>query len=345
MARHNSSKEGIRLRCLLTLLFSFFPILSQAVLLPFILPVGKSPFREDGRRVFEGREGVFEGKGCDTLSILFAGDVLFDRGVREAMAQWPDTLSLRQHGEDALVVNLECPITTHQSAVSKQIVFRADTLCADLMQRMGITHAALANNHSVDRGQTGLQHTAYHLNRVGIKPLGYGMDAATRIQPIIISKGEVEVAIFNDITFPVENWVGSVEDGQPNIANLSVDSLSSVIRTYHQQHPKQHIVAFLHWGTEFRTTPTMRQRIDASRLAAAGCEAIIGQHPHVVQPMQLIGRTPVFYSLGNYIFDQQQPLCREALTIRLLFTRDGLATYESVPVSIDNCLPEENLMI
>lgn len=276
----------------------------------------------------------------DTLSIVFAGDVLFDRGVRRAMVGWPDSVQLRHEGDDALIVNLECPLTTHRSAVSKQIVFRADTLCADIMQHMGITHAALANNHSIDHGQTGLQQTVQQLQRVGITPLGYGLDAASRMAPAVIRKGGAEVAIFNDVTFPIENWMSSGLGQRPGIANFSVDSLASAIRSYRTQHPSQHIVVFLHWGTEFKTRPTMRQRIDATKLVAAGAEAVVGQHPHVVQPMQLVGDAPVFYSVGNFIFDQQQLLCRQAVTARLRFTRDGLVGYESVPVSIDNCLPK-----
>lgn len=259
------------------------------------------------------------------LTIAFGGDALFTRHV---VIPSPIPL-LRESDEEALFVNLECPITHYRTPVSKQIIFRADTTMAEVMQQMGITHAALANNHSIDQGQRGLHETVRHMKRVGITPFGYGTTPEQRMSPAIVRKGKICIAVFNDITFPIENWHSYTSPDEMNITNLSADSLSRIIREYHQQHPDHHIVAFLHWGTEFRSTPTFRQQIDAHRLTQAGASVIVGQHPHVIQEKEFINGRPVYYSLGNYIFDQKQPACREGLKLRLTFNTKGLVRHEA----------------
>lgn len=279
------------------------------------------------------KDGLHE----DTLCVLLAGDVMFDRGVREVSI--PIDKPLRQQDEDFLVVNLETPICTRNTSVNKQIVFRSDTTCADLMHQLGITHAGLANNHSVDHGAIGLHETVRQLLRVGIAPMGYGLSAEERATPVLMKKGGVTVALFCNLTFPIENWMVSSLDGRPNISNLSVNNLCKIVRQYHQQHPEHHIVVFLHWGSEFHTEPFSRQRMEAVLLANAGAEAIVGHHPHVVQPMEMVGSVPVFYCVGNYLFDYPRPECRQGMIAKLRFTKAGLLAYEGIPVNIENCFP------
>ncbi len=282
-------------------------------------------------RAFEG--GMQE----DTLSVLLAGDVMFDRGVRKVSI--PTDKPLRREGEDFLVVNLETPISSRQTPVNKQIIFRSDTTSADWMRLLGITHAGLANNHSVDQGTIGLRETERQLLRVGIVPAGYGLSADKRTAPVLLQKGGVTVALFCNLTFPVENWVVPSSDDYPNISNLSVNNLAKIIRQYHKEHPQHHIVAFLHWGAEFRPEPFSRQRMDAVLLANAGAEAIVGHHPHVVQPIERVGGVPVFYSVGNYLFDYPRPQCQQGLVAKLRFTQAGLVAYEGIPVNIEDCFP------
>lgn len=273
----------------------------------------------------------------DTLTVLFAGDVMFDRGVRQV--EIPTDTPLRNEGEDFLVVNLETPISDRSTPVNKQVIFRSDTVCADVMQKLGITHVAMANNHSMDHGASGLQETVRHLRRTGIVPVGYGLTNEERTAPTLLVKGDVTVAVFSNITFPVENWIGPSRDGRPNVSNLTTSSLAKVVRAYHKMHPEHHIVLFLHWGTEFHSAPSSRQKMEALTLVHAGAEAIIGHHPHVVQAMEMVSQVPVFYSIGNYLFDYPRPECRQAILAKLQFTSRGLSSFEGIPVNIEDCFP------
>lgn len=281
----------------------------------------------------------------DTISVLFTGDVLLDRGVRPYVEKMGTEslfsgVSKAFRRADAVVINLECPLTATATPISKRFVFRGDTACAAGLRRAGVTHAAMANNHTNDQGRRGLAETYRHLKEAGIIPLGYGLTDAERFKPVLIQKKNVEVAIFNAVLFPSENWL-TVEN-KPDVCTCagSIDRLVEAIRTYHKTHPHTPIVAVLHWGAEFQTVPHVTQRIDARRLAEVGASAIIGHHPHVVQQPSYVGDIPVFYSLGNFVFDQTHPDACRALMAMLRFTPSGgLISAEALPVRIEQCRP------
>lgn len=282
--------------------------------------------------------------GEDTLRILFTGDVLLDRGVRKQLdLVGADSLmsGVRRlfHSEDAVIVNLECPLSSKSHPVSKQIVFRADTTMASALKRNGVTHAALANNHSIDQGFSGLEETYRSLTNAGIEVMGYGKDCHQRIAPTIISNGRAQVAVFNDNAVPLENW-SRVSADRPDILNISVDSLCAEIKRYRRSCLEHQIVVFIHWGTEFNAVPNISQRIDAMKLIDAGACAVIGQHPHVVQPVQNFGGKIVCYSLGNFIFDQKGKGRDKGMAIELVFTANDLTDLRQIPIDIIDCRPE-----
>lgn len=284
-----------------------------------------------------------ENAGEDTLHVLFTGDVLLDRGVRrriqvvgvDRLMSGVDSLF---HCNDAVMINLECPLSSEVHPVSKQIVFRADTALASALRRHGVTHAALANNHSVDQGFKGLEETHDCLTRNGICVAGYGVDCGSRIAPVIIEKGGVRIAVFNDCPLPLENWPRSSAD-RANIESISVDSLCAEMRRFHLDNPDCRMVAFLHWGTEYYTSPNITQQMDAVKLVSAGAVAIIGHHPHVIQPMRRIGSVPVFFSIGNFVFDQKRPGTDHGLAVELLFNSQGLVGTRQHDIKITNCRP------
>ena len=277
-----------------------------------------------------------------TLAILFTGDVLLDRSVRpwierEGVESLFEGVSAAFREADAVVINLECPLTTRHTPVGKKFVFRAEPEWAESLRRAGITHAALANNHTIDQGREGLTDTYHALRKAGITPLGYGRTADEQAAPVVIRKGKLEVALFNTIPLPIENWPQA--EGKPDICRVSVRRLAAAIRKYKAAHPGTRVVAVLHWGTEFQPVPDMQQRYDARLLAQAGADAVIGHHPHVPQPVDSIGSAPVFYSLGNFVFDQSHPAAQKAAMALLRFTPAGMEA-ETIPVEIRRCRPQ-----
>ena len=280
--------------------------------------------------------------GEDTLDILFTGDVLLDRGVRHEIERHGveglfEGVNEAFRQADAVVINLECPLTSRHTPVGKKFVFRAEPELAEGLRRAGVTHAALANNHTIDQGREGLADTYHALRKAGITPLGYGRTADEQAAPVVIRKGSLEVALFNTIPLPIENWPQA--EGKPDICRVSVRRLAAAIRKYKAAHPGTRVVAVLHWGTEFQPVPDMQQRYDARLLAQAGADAIVGHHPHVPQPADSVGSVPVFYSLGNFVFDPIHPAAQKAAMTLLRFTPAGMEA-ETIPVEIRRCRPQ-----
>lgn len=278
----------------------------------------------------------------EQLSVLFTGDVLLDRGVRpiaerRGVAYLFDSVQTEFLKSDAVVVNLECPLTDTVSPVNKRYIFRANADWAKDLSQVGITHAALANNHTNDQGRRGLQATYQHLTDAGIVPIGYGNSYEEQSEPVVITKGNVEVAVFNAVMMALENW--HFIDGKPGICQPSTEQFVQTIADYRGQHPGTSIVAVLHWGVEFNALPSMNQRLLARQLADAGVDAIIGHHPHVTQPVDTIGHTLVCYSLGNFVFDQHPPQTRQCIMLRLNIKAGRHITHDVVPAKIEGNRP------
>ena len=280
--------------------------------------------------------------GDDTLSVLFTGDVLLDRGARPVIERRGIGYLLQEvepyfRQADAVVVNLECPLTDSLSPLNKQYIFRADASWAADLYRTGITHAALANNHTIDQGRRGLQATWQHLVEADIVPLGYGCSAEEQLEPAVVRKEDLRVALFNAVTLPIENWYYA--EGRPGICQPTATQLSDAVGRYRAAHPETAIVVVLHWGTEFQTQPSMSQRRLARSLADAGADAIVGHHPHVLQPIDTLGHTLVCYSLGNFVFDQRPPQTRRGMMLRLRFRPRTPVAFDTIPVEVRQCRP------
>lgn len=246
----------------------------------------------------------------DSIVLVFTGDVMLDRGVRRLIEQhdvkWLFCQEESRFNEaDAVIINLECPLADTLAPLTKKYIFHADTQWANGLHEAGITHAALANNHTNDQGFQGLRSTVNALREAGLTPIGIGRDEEERMKPTVIEKGGLRVALFNAVLFTLENWISTSKERHWLPNQVDARRLAQAIKTYKQEHPETRIVAIVHWGQEYETTPNLQQQQQARMLISAGADAIIGHHPHVIQPMQQVLGKPVYFSLGNYIFDHR----------------------------------------
>ena len=93
----------------------------------------------------------------------------------------------------------------------------------------------------------------------------------------------------------------------------------------------------LHWGVEFCSQPNPSQRIQASQLFAAGADLIVGHHPHVIQDIDTINGHIVYYSIGNFVFDQRNPLGKKALMPIITFRKDTILQEVKEVEIVRNC--------
>lgn len=275
------------------------------------------------------------------VTVCFTGDVLLDRGVRlqienKGIAHLFDSVAPVLQSADATIINLECPVTSSISPIHKKFIFRAEPEWLPAIHKAGVTHAALANNHSLDQGYQGLEDTNQHLTANRIIPIGYGDTQCLACQPTFIRKKGIEIALFNSVLLPLENWV-YLED-KNGICQATVDALVEEIQTLKKEKPDCYIVAMLHWGVEYQQLPTPFQRREAHRLINAGTDLIIGHHPHVIQEEEFYKGKAIFYSLGNFVFDQSRPETSRSVIVEATFGKEQI-TYKKLPVEIKRCKP------
>lgn len=224
-------------------------------------------------------------------SVWFLGDIQLGRDVeRRLLIEGPDypykKLNLWAK-EDKVVVNFESSVpSVHVPTPDNTFRFstRADFLPA--LRAAGVTHTSLANNHAFDHGALGYNNTLTVLANNDIKAFGHPSSLATSsITYMAVGKYRVAViAIHTLYKYP------------------SVDNLKSVIELATKDSDRQ--IAYIHWGNEYQAEPGRQVREYASVLIEAGFDAVVGHHPHVLQSIDIIDGSPVFYSLGNFIFDQ-----------------------------------------
>jgi poly-gamma-glutamate synthesis protein (capsule biosynthesis protein) len=107
-----------------------------------------------------------------------------------------------------------------------------------------------------------------------------------------------------------------------------------------QQDPQCFIIVSLHWGGEHTLKPIPLQRQQAHDLIDAGADALICHHTHTLQTIEQYQGKPIYYSIGNFIFDQHKPLNTRACMVKVAVTRDD-ASFETIPITINNCIPNK----
>jgi len=270
-----------------------------------------------------------------SLTVCFTGDVMLDRGVRNKIERIGIDSIFKDAkpvflSSDAVVINLENPVTKRIAPLNKKYVFRAEPEWLPALRKLGITHAAMANNHTVDQGREGITDTYNNLTASNITPVGYGVNQQEACKPSIIEKKgvPVKVAIFNSFLLSVDDW--TLLENEAGVCQASVEKICGDIKAFKESHPGYRAVAVLHWGVEHTKEPTERQRTDARRLVDSGADAVVGHHPHVIQDEETYNGAPIFYSIGNFAFDQRRNQGEDdaGLAIKLIFSGTGGTAVE-----------------
>ena len=278
----------------------------------------------------------------DTATIVLTGDILLDRGVRKAIQQHGMS-SLFTLGVDSVfrsaqvvVGNLECPATKINAPVFKRFIFRGEPEWLDTLRQHGITHLNLANNHSIDQGREGLLDTRRNIIAAGMVPIGAGADMQEAAEPVLLTAEPRKVWLVPSLRLALENYAYLPD--KPCVSQEPMDSLLSRVYRLRQQDSTAVIIVSLHWGQEHKLQPVPRQRHDAHMLVMAGADVLVCHHTHTLQTVEDYGGRPIYYSIGNFIFDQPKPLNARAAIVRLRITADSLHV-DTLPVEIRHCTP------
>ena len=207
---------------------------------------------------------------------------------------------------------------------------------ADAMAAAGFDVMSVATNHikncsTINCGDQAFLDTLENLKRVGILPVGAGLNAAEAIMPVYVEKHGI---VFGFVSLGQIEPLAFAGPETPGIAQLTADSLRAAIETARAQ--ADVVIALPHWGPEYTRLPNASQRALAQVAVEAGADLVIGNHTHYIQAFISLQGIPVFFGLGNFVFDQtQEPERQQSLIVRLTYRGTEIISTEIFPVVND----------
>lgn len=254
-----------------------------------------------------------------------------------------DNISSYTKTADICIGNLETSFAGEDRGYSNYPTFNSPDSLADSLKSIGVDVLSTAGNHALDMGFSGLSRTIDVLDKADISHLGTYKTQEDQDKVLIKYVKGVKIA-FIDYTYGT-NGISVPSDKKFCINLIDKDLIKKHIETAKNQNADM-IVACMHWGTEYQTKQNSEQEELADFLFQNGVNVIIGNHPHVIQPMEKRtvtledGSTRdgfVAYALGNFICDQNAVNTRDSIILNLKITKhtDGSITidnYDYVPI-------------
>ncbi|MBU6310871.1 CapA family protein [Patescibacteria group bacterium] len=260
--------------------------------------------------------------------ILFGGDVMFDRYIRTMSdargADYPlSCIRETLVPYDLVVANLEGPITSFESVSVGTSVGAPDNTrftfpprTATVLQSSGIDVVHLGNNHILDFGPDGLMETKNALSASGVAYFG---DPDRREEERILERTVHGVPI----TFV--SW-----------SDWAVQSVEETERALRAAREANRVpIVFAHWGDEYVGAPE-RVRELARRFVDQGAKLVVGSHSHVEGEYEEYRGVPIYYSLGNFVFDQYfSEEVRNGILLSAEVTPEGVMRVERIPIRLE----------
>jgi poly-gamma-glutamate capsule biosynthesis protein CapA/YwtB (metallophosphatase superfamily) len=285
-----------------------------------------------------------EPTGIPRTTLLFTGVIVPARCVQAAIDEYQDYDYLYDEvrgviqGADIAIGTLNATISDYppRTGCLPTYVLVGGSENADAMQRAGFDLMSVATNHIKNCGLNNCGDRAFfdtleNLGRVGITPVGAGENLRDAMQPVVV---EVNGVHFGIVSLGQLEPMAFAAENTPGIAVLTEESLRSTILA--AKEVADVVIAMPHWGPEDVPTPNWSQRNLAQVAVDAGADLVVGNHTHVVQAIQQIDGVPVFYGLGNFVFDQNWDLQHQQGVI-LVVTFEGteLVDYLLIPIHVD----------
>ncbi len=309
-----------------------------------------------------------------TWTLFAGGDILLDRGVYQTVrirgkgADFPfdgGTAEITSRCKDCSPLGWDLPRTrrTGNEGAMRRLVSRADIAVANFenpapnawtfhmsntrftadprliggLVKAGIDYVSIANNHIGDAGDLGILQTIANLKKRGLKFSGAGKDLAAARKPAILKAGGTTVAILGYDAIAKGYFAGPDETGssQLSLKRATVDIKKA------RKAGADLVIVFPHWGVEYRNKPFAAQQRLARDIIDAGADMIIGNHAHWVGAVEVYKGKPIWYALGNFVFDQtwSEPTM-EGITLELTFQGASLRQIRMRPhIILDKAQP------
>ncbi len=286
-----------------------------------------------------------------SFTMAFTGDLLIHNRVNTTAAANAADDTFRDYDYESLlapiaplvaevdwaVCHLEVNLSADNTRLHPYPVFRAPGDLAHDMRRIGYDSCTTASNHVLDHGARGVAETLGVLDDADLRHSGSARDPDERFDSIWIEPADVRVANlsytygFNGFSVPSEMpWLSNLIDEQRILAEAARARADGA----------EYVVLSLHWGEQYRTTPSRQQRELGPRLLASpDIDLIVGHHAHTVQPIDRIDGEWLVYGLGNLLSASTQAIRRDELLVRLTVTETAGGTFstelQAIPLHLD----------
>ena len=240
-------------------------------------------------------------------------------------------------GADIAMANFENPAPNRFTWHKAKTVFTADPTLIDGLVKAGIDYVGIANNHIGDAGNNGILQTIANLKKRGLKYSGAGKDLAAAQRPAILDANGTKVAILAyDAIAPGYH----AAKGEPGSSKLTIKAVQAGVKAARKAGAKV-VIVFPHWGAEYRYSPFQNQQRLARQIIDAGADMIIGNHAHYAAAVEVYKGKPIWYALGNFVFDQtwSEPTM-EGISLELTFQGAELQQIRMRPhIILDKAQP------
>ena len=270
------------------------------------------------------------------LRMVFVGDVMLAdtpgkliRAGKDPFRHFAEIL----RDADLSIGNLECVISLKGKAIDKPYTFRAPKQALPLLKKY-FSAVSVANNHTGDYGKAAFADMLTSLHQRGIPYFGGGSNLRSAHLPFIRDIKGKRIGILGYNGFFPRSFEATL-DGAGS-AWLDEDYVIHGIRHAKEKLGVDFLIVYPHWGWEYQKFASARQRQMARLMIDSGADVVIGGHPHVTQDIELYQGKPIFYSLGNFVFDgfdNEDTLTGWAL--RLNLSAEGTLDWDIVEAKID----------
>ena len=277
-----------------------------------------------------------------SLRLMAVGDIMLGRTVAKRLngdytIPFSEVKPFLQQS-DILFGNLESPISDKGTKVyGKGITLRADPKAITGIKDAGFDIISLANNHILDYHKPALTQTIEILNANKILHCGAGENINQAREPVIIDRNGLKVAFlaYTDMSeyfFSSEKYNFLAKSDREGVAPRKLDYIIEDINSVRDK--TDLVVISLHWGVEESFDVTDKMIEFSHMLIDSGADVILGHHPHQLQAIEIYKNKPIAYSMGNFIFDQNDDENKESIILDLQFDDTDLISVEAIPLRI-----------
>lgn len=281
-------------------------------------------------------------KDDSLVTATMVGDIMLGRNVEKVTNRQGQDYLFRNvesyfKNADYSTANFDHPVTANDEypAQDKPILLRTDEQSVKTLKNLNFSVLNVANSHSMDYLEQGLNDTvkAFNQSKMDFVGMGENLEKASNINYQTVNGIKIATLGFTD-TYTAYS---AANDNDPGILPAKPEIFIPLIQEAKEK--ANLVVVHAHWGEEYDTTPSPRQKGLAKAMADAGADIILGHHPHVLQPIDTYKNTVIFYSLGNFVFDQGWSASRESALVQYKLKKDGTARFEVTPLLIKEATP------